>query len=87
MTIKNGYQTSEFWGMLITHILAIASLLGFSITLPDTAVQAIAIVASLLASSIASLGYSNSRGRVKAAVAMGVHAPTPLPPPTPLAAA
>jgi len=65
--MKPGYQTSEFYVVLITHLLAIATLFGVSHTVDNGTVQAIATVASLLASALAARGYSANRTALKVA--------------------
>ena len=63
--MKNGIATSEFWIAVSPWILAAVVLFGliFDTIDPDTALALIGLLG--VGGSIASVGYSNSRAKVK----------------------
>jgi hypothetical protein len=65
--IKPGYQTTEFWQTLLVNVIALLALFGVHITASNDFINAIAVIAALLASAIVTHGYTLGRSRVKAA--------------------
>jgi hypothetical protein len=67
-TIKAGYLTTEFWQTNLVHLFSVVSsvLVFYNVNLSHlTAIQGLIPIASIAASLIAQLAYSNKRTAVK----------------------
>ena len=64
-TPKPGWQTTEFWGHLLTQVIALLSLVGeFNTSSPVG--NALIKLAAVLGSATSSAGYAVGRGKAKA---------------------